>query len=83
MKAAVFLEPGVLDVLDRPEPSELAPDELLVEVECCGLCGSDVHAIAVPPGHPTAPNTIMGHEFVGHVVARGAASRNLPLAREW
>ena len=72
MKAVVFLEPGVLDVLERPEPTELAPDELLVEVECCGLCGSDVHAIAVPPGHPTAPNTIMGHEFVGHVVARGS-----------
>jgi len=73
MKAAVFVEPGVLEIVDRPQPTELAPDEVLVEVECCGLCGSDVHAIAVPPGHPTAPNTIMGHEFVGHVVARGSA----------
>jgi threonine dehydrogenase-like Zn-dependent dehydrogenase len=71
MKAAVFVKPGVLDIVDRPEPTELAPGEVLVEVECCGLCGSDLHAIAVPPGHPTAPNTIMGHEFVGHVVAHG------------
>jgi threonine dehydrogenase-like Zn-dependent dehydrogenase len=73
MKAAVFVEPGVLDLLDRPEPDDLASDDVLVEVECCGLCGSDVHAMAVPPGHPTAPNTILGHEFVGHVIARGSS----------
>jgi threonine dehydrogenase-like Zn-dependent dehydrogenase len=71
MKAAVFVSPGVLDVMERPEPTELAADEVLVKVECCGLCGSDVHAIAVPPGHPTAPDTVMGHEFVGRVVACG------------
>jgi threonine dehydrogenase-like Zn-dependent dehydrogenase len=71
MRAAVFVEPGVLEVTDRPEPAPLSDDELLVAVECCGLCGSDVHAMAVPPGHPTAPDTIMGHEFVGRIVQRG------------
>jgi threonine dehydrogenase-like Zn-dependent dehydrogenase len=79
MKAAVFIAPGVLEVTDRPRPAELADDEVLVEVEACGLCGSDVHALSVPPGHPTAPNTIMGHEFVGRVAARGRAAERLPI----
>jgi threonine dehydrogenase-like Zn-dependent dehydrogenase len=79
MRAAVFIEPGVLEVRDRPQPSELADDEVLVEVEACGLCGSDVHALSVPPGHPTAPDTIMGHEFVGRVTARGRGAERLPI----
>jgi 2-desacetyl-2-hydroxyethyl bacteriochlorophyllide A dehydrogenase len=77
MKAAVFVSPGVLDLMERAEPTELASDEVLVQVECCGLCGSDVHAIAVPPGHPTAPDTVMGHEFVGRIVAAGSDVRSL------
>ena len=72
MRAAVFVEPGVLEITERSEPGRLSEDDVLVAVECCGLCGSDVHAMAVPPGHPTAPDTIMGHEFVGRVVERGA-----------
>jgi len=79
MKAAVFKSPGVLDVADWPEPTDLAADEVLIEVECCGMCGSDVHALSVPPGHPTEPGTVMGHEFVGYVVDRGAGVSNLEL----
>jgi 2-desacetyl-2-hydroxyethyl bacteriochlorophyllide A dehydrogenase len=79
MKAAVFVEPGILEITERPYPNDLAPDEVLVEVEACGLCGSDVHALSVPPGHPTAPDTIMGHEFVGHVVDRGASVSRLTI----
>jgi threonine dehydrogenase-like Zn-dependent dehydrogenase len=79
VKAAVFVDAGVLEIRERPEPTDLAPDDVLVEVECCGLCGSDVHAMAVPPGHPTAPNTVMGHEFVGRVAARGSAVETLEL----
>lgn len=79
MKAAVFRSPGVLEIADRPEPTELSTDDVLLEVECCGLCGSDVHAMAVPPGHPTAPDTVMGHEFVGHVIDRGAGVDTLEI----
>ena len=79
MKAAVFIGPGKLEIAERPNPHELASDEVLVQVQACGLCGSDVHALAVPPGHPTAPDTIMGHEFVGRVVDRGASVTNLEI----
>jgi threonine dehydrogenase-like Zn-dependent dehydrogenase len=71
MKAAVFAGPGRLELQERPEPSVLGHEFVLVEVECCGLCGSDVHALAVPPGHPSAAGVILGHEIVGRVVDRG------------
>lgn len=70
MRAAVFLGGGRLEVLDRPEPVPAA-GEVVVEVEACGICGSDVQVLAVPPGHPATPGVILGHEFVGRVVSWG------------
>lgn len=81
MKAAVLVEPGVLELQERPEPSPPAGGEVVVEVECCGLCGSDVQAMAVPPGHPSAPGVILGHEIVGRVVDRGPQVRALELGQ--
>ena len=57
----------------------LAADEVLIRVELCGICGTDVeeyHAgpVAIPnlgPGHP--PPLVLGHEVVGTVVSHGAA----------
>jgi (R,R)-butanediol dehydrogenase/meso-butanediol dehydrogenase/diacetyl reductase len=68
MKAAVFEAPGsplVVKEVPTPQPG---PGELLIRVEACGICGSDVHAVqqsAIPPG------TIMGHEYAGTVAAVG------------
>ncbi len=74
MRAAVFEGEGRLVVAERPKPSP-GPGEALIEVEACGICGSDVHVLAVPPGHPATPGVILGHEFVGRVVesAEGVA----------
>ncbi|MBA2719777.1 MAG: alcohol dehydrogenase catalytic domain-containing protein [Chloroflexi bacterium] len=47
-------------------------DDLLIAVEACGICGSDLQILNVPPGHPATPGTILGHEFVGRVEAIGA-----------
>jgi threonine dehydrogenase-like Zn-dependent dehydrogenase len=38
---------------------------VLVEVEACGICGSDVQIVNVPPGIPSSPPVVLGHEFVG------------------
>lgn len=72
MKAAVvssFTEP--LEVLDREIP-EPGPGEVLVRLETCGLCHTDIHAAhgdwPVKPGLPFVP----GHEGVGIVEALGA-----------
>jgi threonine dehydrogenase-like Zn-dependent dehydrogenase len=66
MRAAVFEGEGRLEVKDWPDPSP-APGEVLVEVEACGVCGSDLQIINVPPGHPSTPPVVLGHEFVGRV----------------
>ncbi|PPG79656.1 MULTISPECIES: alcohol dehydrogenase catalytic domain-containing protein [unclassified Rathayibacter] len=49
---------------------QLAPGEVLVEVELATICGSDVHTAR---GHRSAPAPlVLGHEQVGRVVALGA-----------
>jgi threonine dehydrogenase-like Zn-dependent dehydrogenase len=72
MRAAIFQGNGRLTIEDRPLPMITAADDVIVAVEACGICGTDVHILEVPPGHPATPGTIMGHEFVGRVTAVGA-----------
>lgn len=72
MRAAVvtsFTEP--LEILERDVP-EPGPGEVLVRLEACGLCHTDIHAAhgdwPVKPGLPLVP----GHEGVGIVEKLGA-----------
>jgi threonine dehydrogenase-like Zn-dependent dehydrogenase len=74
MRAAVFGGDGRLTLEERPDPTVDAPDDVVIAVEACGICGSDVQILNVPPGHPATPGTILGHEFVGRVVAAGPAA---------
>jgi 2-desacetyl-2-hydroxyethyl bacteriochlorophyllide A dehydrogenase len=71
MRAAVFAGNGELRLEDRPEPVVERDDDVLIAVEACGICGSDLQILNVPPGHPATPGTILGHEFVGRVSAVG------------
>lgn len=73
MLAAVFQGEGRLVLEERPLPVVQAPDDIVIAVEACGVCGSDVQILNVPPGHPATPGTILGHEFVGRVTAVGEA----------
>jgi threonine dehydrogenase-like Zn-dependent dehydrogenase len=74
MRAAVFEGAGVVALRDVPEPVIEAPDDVLIEVEACGVCGTDLQILNVPPGHPADPGVVMGHEFIGHVTAAGPAA---------
>jgi len=76
MRAAVYEGEGRLVVRDVPDPVPAA-DEVLIEVEACGVCGSDVQIINIPPGHPSTPPVIIGHEFVGRIKAVGSAVGDL------
>jgi alcohol dehydrogenase, propanol-preferring len=82
MKAAVlhaFKTPLALEEVPRPE---VDADEVLIEVEVCGVCHSDLH---VADGDWTQlagivkKPLILGHEIVGRVVERGAAVNNVQL----
>lgn len=57
----------------RPDPVPAA-DELLVRVEACGVCRTDLHVIDGDlPQH--RPHVIPGHQVVGTVVGAGGAAR--------
>ena len=74
MRAAVFLGSGVLRLEERPEPTIEADDDVIIEVEACGICGTDLQILNVPPGHPADPGVVMGHEFIGRVTGLGSAA---------
>jgi threonine dehydrogenase-like Zn-dependent dehydrogenase len=74
MRAVVFAGEGRLVMEERPAPEVRQPDDVLVAVEACGICGTDVQILNVPPGHPATAGTIMGHEFVGRVETVGPAA---------
>ncbi len=71
MKAAVLADVGTLSLEERPEPTPVEPDEVLLDVEACGICGTDLHILSVPPSHPANVGVVLGHEFVGRIVGTG------------
>lgn len=74
MKAAVFLGEGEVSLTTREDPGLIEKDDVIVQVAGNGICGTDVHALAVPARIPYAPNTIIGHEIVGTIVEAGPES---------
>lgn len=77
MRVPVFMGEGRLEIEERPEPKIVNRDDLMIGVEACGLCGTDLNILAVPPAHKAAPGTVLGHEFVGKVVDAGAGVRRV------
>jgi 2-desacetyl-2-hydroxyethyl bacteriochlorophyllide A dehydrogenase len=75
MKAVVIEKPNEVSVKEVADPTP-APDQALIKVEACGICGTDIHVIRgefAPTRYPIIP----GHEFCGEVVAVGGEVRNL------
>lgn len=73
MKAAVFHaldRPLAVETIADPTP---APDELVIKVGRCGICGSDLH-MTREPLFGLQPGAVLGHEFAGEVVALGKAA---------
>ena len=71
MKSAVFLGKQNIQVMEREIPNP-GPDEVLIKVMACGVCGSDVHIYDGDQGSTsTTPPLVQGHEFSGVVVEVG------------
>jgi (R,R)-butanediol dehydrogenase / meso-butanediol dehydrogenase / diacetyl reductase len=66
MKAAVTTESRGFEVVELPDPTP-GPDELVIRVAACGVCGSDVKAQLYAPA-----GMVMGHELGGEIVAVGS-----------
>ncbi len=67
MHVPVFQGDGKIAYLDRPIPQVEKADDVLVHIEACGICGTDLNILAVPPAHKAPPGIIIGHEGVGIV----------------
>lgn len=74
MRVPVFVDLQKIEFQERPKP-EIKNDEVLLKVDYCGICGSDVHGylngIMVPIG------TVMGHECCGVVAEVGNRVQNV------
>ena len=69
MRAVLLHAPGEPEVAEVPDPTP-APGEVVVAVDACGICGTDLHIYDgefAPTPYPIVP----GHEFCGEVVASG------------
>jgi propanol-preferring alcohol dehydrogenase len=70
MRAMLLDRPGTpLRMVDLPVP-QAGSGTLLIEVEACGVCRTDLHLIDGELPHPVLP-VIPGHEIVGRVAAIG------------
>jgi propanol-preferring alcohol dehydrogenase len=58
-----------------PEPG---PDQLLLRVQACGVCRTDLHVVDGELTHPKLP-LIPGHEIVGTVAERGARANHFAI----
>jgi L-iditol 2-dehydrogenase len=70
MDALLLKEYKHLEMVRMDEP-EAGPDDVLVRVRACGICGSDVHGFDGSTGRRIPP-LVMGHEAAGEVASVGA-----------
>lgn len=77
---------GDLRLEDVPPPTADEPDQVVIEIDACGICGTDVHEYVHGPqmirttAHPLTggrPPITLGHEFAGRVSAVGEAVHDL------
>jgi len=66
LKAAVYEGTEKIVVKDVPTP-EISEKEILVKINCCAICGTDIRIFHY--GNPSVvPPTITGHELAATVV---------------
>ena len=68
MKAAVFIEPGRIELVDKPIPP-VGPNDALVRITTTTICGTDVHILKGE--YPVARGLTIGHEPVGIIEKLG------------
>ena len=71
MKALLLTEYMHLELTEMAQPA-MGPNEVLIRVRSCGICGSDVHGIDGSTGRRIPP-VVMGHEAAGVIAEVGSA----------
>src|SRR5690606_14616206 len=70
MKAAVFIEPGRIELQDKPIP-DVGPNDALLRITTTTICGTDVHILKGE--YPVERGLTIGHEPVGIIEKLGSA----------
>jgi D-arabinitol dehydrogenase (NADP+) len=78
MKAIVYDAPKQFQYKDVPDP-EAGPDDVIVRIQACGLCGTDLHIHEgdFAPRWPLIP----GHEFTGEILSVGSNIKDLKVGQ--
>ncbi|HTX18276.1 MAG TPA: alcohol dehydrogenase catalytic domain-containing protein, partial [Bacteroidota bacterium] len=74
MKVALFEKPHALSIRQASLRAML-PNEVLLKVEACGVCGTDVHI--VEGTSRSTPPVVLGHEFTGIVEDVGSGVKGV------
>ena len=75
MNALLLTKYMELEFTEMPKPA-IGPDDVLVRVAACGICGSDVHGFDGSTGRRFPP-IVMGHEAAGVVEEIGSNVKHL------
>src|SRR4029450_2701593 len=78
MKGVVFNGPLAVSTVDLELPA-VGPTDVVLGVEACGVCGSDLASYA--HGHYVEPGQVMGHEMSAVVVERGTGLADLAIGQ--
>lgn len=70
MKAAIFVEPGRIELDEKPIP-EIGPLDALLRITTTTICGTDVHILKGE--YPVRKGLTIGHEPVGVIEKLGSA----------
>ena len=79
MRAAMFQGNGVLEIVEIDTPKIKKSDDMILEVEVCSICGTDVHVMSVPPAYNMEPGHVLGHELVGKIIEIGDSVKNFKI----
>ncbi|WP_201406008.1 zinc-dependent alcohol dehydrogenase [Mycobacterium intracellulare] len=71
MKMSMVTGPGKAEVLDAERPT-VGPNDVLVRMRACGICGSDAFYITIGGLPPRQGHTPLGHEPAGEIAEVGA-----------
>jgi threonine dehydrogenase-like Zn-dependent dehydrogenase len=75
MKALIFRDIGKIEPGELPIPQVTQPDDVLIKIAACGVCGTDLKILEGK--HAYRQNVVIGHEFNGTVVEVGSHARHI------
>jgi threonine dehydrogenase-like Zn-dependent dehydrogenase len=76
MRQSYWTDGGI--ALHEVEPGQLQPGFVRMNVEACGICGSDLHRYRDTGGPNIGRQVAPGHEFVGTIVDANGANLRMP-----